>query len=138
MHGRIPGDSSVRGSTHLLSKTARHIEGCVRKREHRQAITGDIPFTDDFDSCTGHVVPLTGGQHLISQTTQDGTGQMRFVFVRLVQAVRRVSGTPYVLRRASTRVDLAGTTRGSTTIFTQISTETILRQGRNQRRRTMR
>jgi hypothetical protein len=90
-----------------------------------------IPFTDDFDSCTGEVVTLSGEQHLVGQTTQDGAGQMHFIFVRNMfgSGVGTVSGTRYVFRGAFTKVDLIGTTEGSTTIFTQISTETLLRQG---------
>ena len=41
-----------------------------------------IPFVDDFDSCSGERVLISGVQHIVGRIVTDGTGRTRFIFTR--------------------------------------------------------
>jgi hypothetical protein len=90
-----------------------------------------IPFTDDFDSCAGERVVVSGTQHLVGTTTDDGSGQLHFSFTRHTQGtgVGTVSGTDYLLIDSVAKVDLIGTDDGEQLVFTQMAQALFIRKG---------
>lgn len=58
-----------------------------------------INFVDDFDSCSGERVLISGVQHIVGRTTTDGTERTRFVFTRNLHGAGQGydSGTEYLL-----------------------------------------
>ncbi len=90
-----------------------------------------IPFTDDFDSCAGERVVVSGTQHLVGTTTKDESGQEHFSFHRHTQGtgVGTVSGTDYLLIDSVAKVDLIGTDDGNQRVFTQMSQALFIRKG---------
>jgi hypothetical protein len=91
----------------------------------------DPPFTDDFDSCAGERVVVSGTQHLVGTTTDDGSGQLHFSFTRHTQGtgVGTVSGTDYLLIDSVAKVDLIGTDDGEQLVFTQMAQALFIRKG---------
>jgi hypothetical protein len=90
-----------------------------------------IPFTDDFDSCAGERVVVTGTQHILGTTTDDGSGHVHFSFTRHTQGtgVGTVSGADYLLIDSVAKVDLIGTDDGEQLVFTQMSQALFIRKG---------
>ena len=88
-----------------------------------------IPFTDDFDSCAGERVVVSGTQHLVGTTTRDGSGQEHFSFHRHTQGTGTVSGTDYLLIDSVAKVDLIGIEDGDQRVFTQMSQALFIRKG---------
>jgi hypothetical protein len=90
-----------------------------------------IPFTDDFDSCAGERVEVSGTQHLVGTTTEDGTGQLHFTFTRHTQGtgVGTMSGTDYLLIDSVAKVDLIGAVDGEQLVFTQKTQALFIRKG---------
>ena len=90
-----------------------------------------IPFTDDFDSCAGERVVVSGTQHLVRTTTKDGSGQEHFSFHRHTQGtgVGSVSGTDYLLIDSVAKVDLIGTDDGDQRVFTQMYQALFISKG---------
>ena len=90
-----------------------------------------IPFTDDFDSCAGERVVVSGTQHLVGTATVDGSGQSHFTFTRHTRGtgVGTVSGTDYLLVDSVTKVDLTGTNDGEQRVFTQMAQALFIRKG---------
>jgi hypothetical protein len=90
-----------------------------------------LPLNDDFDSCTGEVVAVTGEQHIVGRITVDGAGQQHFGFHRNSHGtgVGDDSGAIYVLQDTVAKVDLIGTSEGGATVFVQFSELVMIRQG---------
>src|SRR5215207_9523462 len=67
-----------------------------------------IQFIDDFDSCSGERVLVTGIQHIFGRFTKDGAGRMHFSFTRYTKGtgVGQISGGEYLLTDAVTRGSL--------------------------------
>ena len=67
-----------------------------------------IPFTDDFDSCTGETISITGTQHIVGRSTTDAAGREHFGFTRTTHGtgIGEVSGARYVLTDSVTRASL--------------------------------
>ncbi len=88
-----------------------------------------IPFTDDFDSCAGERVVVSGTQHLVGTATSDRSGQEHFSFHRHTQGTGTVSGTDYPLIDNVAKIDLIGIEDGDQRVFTQMSQGLFIRKG---------
>lgn len=90
-----------------------------------------IPFEDDFDSCTGEVVAVTGTQHIIGRTTEDATGKMHFSFTRHTQGtgVGTESGAEYLLIDSVHRSVIEGTEVEGATVYTEGFSALLIRKG---------
>ena len=73
-----------------------------------------ISFVDDYDSCTGERVEVTGTQHIIGRSHTDGTGRQHFGFTRHTQGtgIGSESGANYLLIDSVSRSQLDGIQRG--------------------------
>ena len=67
-----------------------------------------IPFTDDFDACSGERVTIDGIQHVAERITQDAHGKFHYIFTRNTRGtgVGQISGDQYILRDTFTRTDI--------------------------------
>jgi hypothetical protein len=95
-------------------------------------INQKVPFTDDFDSCTGERVVISGTTHIVGRITEDSAGGQHFGFTRTLQAAQGVgpaSGARYVLISPVTRSESVGFTKGAATTFTEQYSERLIRQG---------
>jgi hypothetical protein len=89
-----------------------------------------VPLQDDFDSCTGERVAMTGTQHIVGRITEDGAGRMHFGFTRNTHAtgIGQSSGARYIL------IDAVGlgsfeVVPGEARTFTQEYQSQLVRQG---------
>lgn len=66
-----------------------------------------IPFTDDFDACTGERVSIDGIQHIVGHITKDTHGKFHYVFTRNTKGtgIGQVSGDEYILTDAVVQID---------------------------------
>lgn len=90
-----------------------------------------VPFADDFDSCTGERVFVSGVQHIVGRSSVDGAGRLHFGFTRHTQGtgVGEVSGAEYLLIDSVTRAELLGNTENGATTFTEGSHSVFIRRG---------
>src|SRR5215208_3485364 len=67
-----------------------------------------IQFTDDFDSCSGERVVVTGTQHIVGHFTKDAAGKLHFSFTRNTKGtgIGQISGDKYILTDAVARTGL--------------------------------
>jgi hypothetical protein len=91
---------------------------------------------DDFTTCTGESIFVTGGQHVFEQIFKEDGDQQHFIFHRNTfgTGVSTVSGDKYMLQDTVTKVDLIGTTEGDTTVFVQFSELTFIQKGETTQR----
>lgn len=90
-----------------------------------------LPFTDEFDSCTGERVLVSGTAHAVGTVTEDSAGGLHFANARMLQGhgVGLASGARYVLVSPQTTGGTSGATTGGATTFTLRWTSLLLRQG---------
>ena len=90
-----------------------------------------IPFVDDFDSCTGERVEVTGTQHIIGRSHEDGAGHLHFSFTRHTQGTGTgsISEADYVLIDSVSRSELDGIAVDGTVVFVERFTALFIRQG---------
>ena len=90
-----------------------------------------VSFTDDFDSCSGERVVVTGEQHIVEQATVDGAGQTHIVFHRNTfgTGVGAVSGAEYQMFDTVNLGERVESVQGGTTIYTQFYETAIVRKG---------
>ncbi len=67
-----------------------------------------IQFSDDFDSCSGERVLVTGTQHIVGRFTKDAAGRLHFGFTRNTwgTGIGQISGDKYILTDAVARASL--------------------------------
>ena len=67
-----------------------------------------IPFTDDFDACSGERVTIDGIQHIVGRFTKDGKGRLHFGFTRNTNGagIGQISGDEYILKDTVSRTDI--------------------------------
>lgn len=67
-----------------------------------------IQFSDDFDSCSGERVLVTGTQHIVGRLTKDSAGRLHFGFTRNTKGtgIGQISGDQYILTDAVARTDI--------------------------------
>ena len=89
-----------------------------------------IELNDDFDSCTGETIRITGTQHIVGRITTDAAGRQHFGFTRSVHGtgVGLSSGARYVLTDAVTRASLEMPEGDPITYMEQYHTH-LIRQG---------
>ena len=89
-----------------------------------------IPFTDDFDSCTGERVSIDGIQHIIGRFTKDAAGRLHFGFTRNTYGAGtgQFSGENYILNDAVTRTSFE-IVPGEPRVFTEQYQARLIRQG---------
>ena len=94
--------------------------------EYNQTLT----FSDDFDSCSGERVLVTGTQHIVGRFTKDGAGRLHFGFTRNTRGtgVGQISGDKYILTDAVTRESLEFVS-GAVATLTQQYNSRLIRQG---------
>jgi hypothetical protein len=66
-----------------------------------------IPFTDDFDACSGERVSIDGIQHIVGHITKDTNGKLHYVFTRNTKGtgIGQISGDQYILTDAVVQRD---------------------------------
>ena len=66
-----------------------------------------IPFTDDFDACSGERVSITGVQHVVGRFTKDAAGKFHYGFTRNTKGtgMGQISGDKYILTDAVGQID---------------------------------
>lgn len=86
---------------------------------------------DDFDTCTGETILVTGGQHVFEQIVKEEGDQQHLILHRNTfgTGTSAVTGDEFVLQDTVTKVDLIGTTEGDTTVFVQFSELVFIRKG---------
>ena len=67
-----------------------------------------IQFVDDFDSCSGERVLVSGSQHIMGRFTKDAAGKLHFSFTRHTQGTGtgQISGADYLLTDSVTRTSM--------------------------------
>jgi hypothetical protein len=67
-----------------------------------------IPFTDDFDGCSGERITVDGVQHIVGRFTRDSNGKLHFGFTRntIGKGIGQVSGASYIMTDSVTRSSL--------------------------------
>ena len=90
-----------------------------------------VPFVDDFDSCTGERVVVSGTARAVGTITQDSAGKLHFANTATIQGqgVGTVSGVRYVLIGTQTTGETVGTATGTATEFALRWSSLLLRQG---------
>lgn len=117
------------------------LAGCVQNtedlRQTNLAAAGleyneRISFTDDFDTCLGERVAITGVQHVVGQFTQDSNGRLHFGFKRNTRGtgIGQVTGNKYLLTDTVSITEFE-VTPGEPKIFMQRYTEHLMRVSGN-------
>lgn len=89
-----------------------------------------VPLSDDFDTCAGERVFITGDQHIVGRFTADRAGRLHFSFTRNTHGtgIGQLSGAAYTLIDAVTTGSVA-VTPDEATVFTQQYQSRLLRRG---------
>ena len=89
-----------------------------------------IQFLDDFDSCSGERVQVSGSQHIIGRFTKDRTGRLHFGFTRNTTGtgIGQLSGDKYILTDAVARSSLEFAS-GEVQTLTEQYNARLIRQG---------
>jgi hypothetical protein len=89
-----------------------------------------VEFTDDFDTCTGETVEVTGIQRIVEQVTVDESGREHISFTRHTQGtgVGTSSGATYLLIDSVTRSEVTIGIEGDT-VLTERSVALFVRMG---------
>jgi hypothetical protein len=92
----------------------------------------NIPLNDDFDTCSGERVTITGSQHIVGRFTQDQKGHLHFGFTRNTHGTGtgQVSGAKYLLTDTVNRASLE-VIAGETRTFLEQYQEHLMRVGGN-------
>jgi hypothetical protein len=88
-----------------------------------------IQFSDDFDSCAGERVLVTGTQHIIGRFTEDAAGRLHFGFTRNTKGtgIGQISGDEYILTDAVARASLEFVSGAVATLTEQYTSRLIYR-----------
>ena len=91
-----------------------------------------ITFVDDFDTCTGETISMTGTQQLVNRVTVDSAGVAHYGFHRTTHAVgfSSVDGSKYTLHDVVNRTDVEFTP-GQPRRLTEFYVSTLRLQGNN-------
>lgn len=91
-----------------------------------------IQFVDDFDSCSGERVQVSGTQHIMGRFTRDASGKLHFSYTRHTQGrgIGQISGDEYILTDSVTRGSLE-LTSGEVPLLIEQYSSRILRFGEN-------
>jgi len=67
-----------------------------------------IPFTDDFDACSGERITVSGVQHIVGHVTKDAQGRFHYVFTRNTKGtgIGQSTGDKYILTDAVAQLNL--------------------------------
>src|SRR5215212_6841464 len=89
-----------------------------------------IQFVDDFDSCSGERVQVTGTQHIVGHFTKDAAGRLHFSFTRNTKGtgIGQISGDKYILTDAVARASLE-LVSGAVPELTEQYNSRLIRQG---------
>ncbi len=90
-----------------------------------------VPFTDEFDSCAGERVLVSGVQRIVGRSIEDSGGHFHFGFTRHTQGtgVGEVSGGKYLLIDSVARAELVSDAEGGATTFTEEYHSVFIRKG---------
>jgi hypothetical protein len=91
-----------------------------------------VPFSDDFDSCSGERVVVSGTTHIVSRVTKDSTGGLHYGFTGNTQGatgVGVVSGAKYVMTSLQTISQTFAVMPGEATVLNLQHSERLIRTG---------
>ena len=89
-----------------------------------------IPFTDDFDACSGERITVSGVQHIVGHITKDAQGRFHYVFTRNTKGtgIGQSTGDKYILTDTVAQLNLE-VLPGETQTLSQEYHSVIIRLG---------
>ncbi|HLO34184.1 MAG TPA: hypothetical protein VK249_33875 [Anaerolineales bacterium] len=119
--------SLVRGSRSLLLLALTLFSLAPTTASAATEYNETIQFSDDFDSCSGERVLVSGTQHIVGRSIPDAAGKLHFGFTRNTKGtgIGQISGDKYLLTDAFTRASLELVSGAGTTLIEQYDSRLI-------------